>query len=116
MNAFIVGTSVLVVLPFYLSVMNIEDKTYSYETYSIVAPLYFGVMNVLAQFLARLYGSFRGYVATTILSVAFVFGLNMSLGTYPFKNTKERLQYLLRLLLGHAFAFLIVLRTISRMR
>lgn len=115
MNPFIVGTSILVVLPFYLRVMNIDNKHYSYELYSILAPLYFGLMNVLAYHLSLRYGSFRGYLLTTFISVAIVFSINLYSKMYPFTTSSQWLKYLARLLGAHGFTYLVVLRTLSRM-
>ena len=45
----IVGSSVFIYLHFLLSVQSVKKYTnYSYEQYSLVVPLYFGILNVIS--------------------------------------------------------------------
>ena len=54
-KAFVVGTSFIVVALFYLAVQNVNPKQrlYSYELYTIIAPLYFGVLNMVSLYVAN---------------------------------------------------------------
>ena len=53
LKSFIIASSFPIFFTFFLKVASIDDsiKNYSYETYTIIAPLYFGIMNVLATIL-----------------------------------------------------------------
>lgn len=52
-KAFITGSAYPVTLPFLARVSQLENKNYSYELYSLVAPLYLGLMNALSLLLAK---------------------------------------------------------------
>ena len=54
LRAFIIGSSFLVVLPFISKVASLDesDMNYTYKTYSFIAPLYLGVMNMVSLYLA----------------------------------------------------------------
>ena len=57
LKQFVIGSSYLIFLPFFLLVKNsLPEKTYSYYTYTITAPVYFGVWNVLSLVLAEYFG------------------------------------------------------------
>ena len=47
---FIAGANIIVVLPYYIAVNNLgENKNYDYYRYSLVAPFWFGLFNVLSN-------------------------------------------------------------------
>lgn len=56
-TSFVIGSSVPVFLPFFYAVGQYPDhiKRYSYKKYSILAPLYFGCMNVIATLIGQLF-------------------------------------------------------------
>lgn len=113
MNSFLIGSSVAIVVPLYLRVMTLENKNYSYELYSLVAPTYFGVMNVLASTLTRHYGRTKGYFLTTCLSVFIVFSVAYTTNSYPLTTLREWVLYLSRLVVIHGVIFMLVLRNIG---
>lgn len=53
--AFIIGSSYVVTLPFFLRVMNVKNKNYSYRSYTVIAPIYMGLMNMFALYLRNRY-------------------------------------------------------------
>ena len=112
---FVVGSSLPVVLPFYISVAGIQQKTYSYETYSIVAPLYFGCMNMLAGYLSKQVGIVKAYLYTTVLSICTVCSIVFVTDTYSFQTPEEWIRYVARISMFHTFTYMVVLRTLSRM-
>lgn len=52
LKSFIIGSSWPVFILFFSSVSNLKDKTYSYDFYSKIAPVYLGLMNVLSGMIA----------------------------------------------------------------
>ena len=54
LKQFVIGSSYLVFLPFYYAVHNYQPKkTYDYYKYTLVAPVWFGVWNVLSFIFAE---------------------------------------------------------------
>jgi hypothetical protein len=54
LRAFVIGSCCFVFLPYFYVVSNMkeEKRNYSYKYYSYLAPIFFGLMNVLSLFLA----------------------------------------------------------------
>ena len=54
LKQFVVGSSFLVFAPFYYAVQNNQPKkTYDYYTYTFIAPVWFGVWNIISLILAQ---------------------------------------------------------------
>lgn len=83
LKAFVVGSSFVTLLHFFLSVMKISEevRNYSYEDYTLIAPLYLGLMNMFGLWLARqlgltgewrylLIGLISGLIVATIATVS----------------------------------------------
>ena len=49
---FIIGSSILIILPFYYGVYHNTKKTYSYYNYTLLAPLWFGIFNIISLIIA----------------------------------------------------------------
>jgi len=53
LKEFIIGSSIMVVLPFYYMVYNYQPKkTYSYYLYTLAAPIWFGLWNIISLIIA----------------------------------------------------------------
>jgi hypothetical protein len=50
-EAFLIGTSLIVLLPFFLGIQLVPDlrSNIDFATYPIIAAFYFGMMNVFSQ-------------------------------------------------------------------
>ena len=48
----IIGSSIIVVLPFYYGTYYNKKKTYSYYSYTLAAPLWFGIWNIISLIIA----------------------------------------------------------------
>ena len=54
LKEFILGSSYLVFLPFYYTVYNSQSKkTYSYYQYTLAAPVWFGLWNIISLIIAE---------------------------------------------------------------
>ncbi len=109
LRAFVLGSSWLVFFPFFIKVAQIKDKNYSYETYTVLAPIYFGVMSMLALTLKQVFGFWGSYLFTGILSALIVFSLAYFTKAYPFTTSSEWGAYGVRLLLKHLVVFLSII-------
>jgi hypothetical protein len=54
LKGFIVGSSLPIFALFFYNVGKMKNINYSYEKYTLVAPLYFGIMTCLAQLTAEI--------------------------------------------------------------
>jgi hypothetical protein len=53
LRAFVIGSSVLVFLPYFLAVKSMVTKNFRYDNYTIYAPIGLGLFNVLSLVLAN---------------------------------------------------------------
>nr|QBK87544.1 MAG: hypothetical protein LCMAC201_04550 [Marseillevirus LCMAC201] len=110
-KSFVIGSSVLIVLPFYIAVMIIPERTFSLETYPIKVALYFGFMNILALLLGKLFNIslFKRLLLISFISVAIILGAITCNRAYIFESRKRWwLQYLL-VVAGHFFTYLVII-------
>ena len=57
LREFVIGSSILVLFPFlYKVAFYTPNKKFSYEHYSFLAPLWFGLWNVISLVIAEKYG------------------------------------------------------------
>ena len=125
LKSFTIGTSGLITLQHFLplalqSAENNKDVSSSatppFKEYSIVAPIYYGVMGMLALYIGKTFGlslSLRLFM-TSIISVVFVTLLNYNVSRKkyePYKSytTKEWLYYIIRNGSRHIIAFNLIM-------
>ena len=89
LKEFVIGSSVLVVIPFYYMVYYYQpNKQYSYYNYSLIAPLWFGIWNIISLIIAEkfnLSNKLRFFVIS-IMSLLSVF----IIAKFYYKKTKEQ--------------------------
>jgi len=105
---FIIGSSWPVFVPFFMKVMNIDDKVknYSYDKYTIIAPFYLGIMNVLSVYLSK---QFNWDLKQRLLYIGLISGILACViaklsNSYNFTN-KEWIIYFIKVMGKHIFAF-----------
>jgi len=103
---FIVGSSLPVVILHYFLVYYHKKKKYSYFTYSILAPLFLGLLNVLKHYLFKKV-TITEVLLFSILSANIVFSIAYSLDKYDFSK-KEWMIYYLRMNLLHFYIYNII--------
>ena len=89
---FIIGSSILVVLPFYYMVYNYQPKkTYSYYNYTFIAPLWFGIWNIISLLMAKYFklSNRLRYFIISIISLLFIF----IIARFYYNKTKEEWKF-----------------------
>lgn len=117
LRAFVLGTSALIVFPHYLAVANLDPSklNYTYESYTFIAPLYYGLMNVVSLYLALAFSLSRRqrYLLIGVVSPLLVASLAYIFKTYPFSPT-EWLWYAARLFGMHFLNWNIVVFSLDK--
>jgi len=112
LKSFIIGTSLPVSIHFYDAVANIkkEDRNYSYILYSFLAPLWFGLMNILSLYIADKWNlSSRGrFITISIISSLLIVLLAKLLNAYNYSNS-EWLSYYTTILVKHFLTFNVII-------
>lgn len=104
LRAFVIGSSFLVFLPHFLAVAGLDERklNYTYKQYTFVAPLYYGLMNMLSLFIALQFGlsSRQRYLLIGTLSPLIVISFSYTFQTYDYKGS-EWLKYGVGLFMKH---------------
>lgn len=91
-RAFVIGTSILVVLPHYFAVATADSSklNYTYEQYTFIAPLYYGMMNVISLYIALSLSLSRRerYLLIGVLSPLIVILFSHLMQTYSYTETE----------------------------
>ncbi len=107
LKSFIIGSSLPVVAPFYFAVLNIPERNFSYEYYTFIAPLFFGITNAISLYVAKLLGlSLRERLFLTGLITAIFVSVYITINkSYDFKTESRWYQQYLGLFIFHGIAF-----------
>jgi hypothetical protein len=112
LRAFIIGSSILVILPHFLAVAGLDETkmNYTYKQYTFVAPVYYGLMNMLSLYLALLLNlSIRQrFVLIGSLSPLIVIAFSYFSKTYKY-NEQEWIKYGIQLFIKHFLIWNIVI-------
>jgi len=87
LREFVIGSSIVVTLPFYYMVYHHQpNKQYNYYDYSLGAPLWFGLWNMIPLLISKKYGLSKrlGYLIVSILSYLCI----ISIATFTKKYVK----------------------------
>ena len=113
-RSFVIGASLPVVILFYIIVLNITNKNFSYEKYSIMAPLYFGIMNVISLYLANKFNlSLRNRLFFTSI-VSFILVIIFARMTKAYRNINWNMYYLSIIVL-HMFAYNFIIYNLEKL-
>lgn len=92
---FVIGSSCLVFFPFYYSVKNSQPKkTYSYYNYTLVAPIWFGIWNIISLIIAEYFNLSNRlrFLLISIISSLSIMCIAYNLKSYNFTKN-EWLKY-----------------------
>lgn len=108
LQSFIIGSSSPVFVPFLRRVAKIpeERRNYSYEDYSIIAPLYFGTTAALASVARNKFdlSLAQSLLIITIISIIFVLSFVNAVNAYNFSE-EEWNNYVMRIIIYHSIAY-----------
>ncbi len=89
LKAFVLGSSYLVFLPFFYTVKNSKSKqNYTYYQYTLVAPVWLGLWNVVSLIIANHFGLTKRlrFLIVSILSSLSIMCIAYFFKTYNFTN------------------------------
>jgi hypothetical protein len=117
LRAFVIASSILVVLPHFIAVARIDETkmNYTYEQYTIIAPIYYGLMNMISLYLALLLNlsSRQRYLLIGTISPLFVIFFSYFTGAYIY-DTNEWFKYGINLFIKHFLIWNVVVFTLDK--
>jgi predicted permease len=124
LTAFIIGTSIFVSLPHLLGFLSAKKgyHDYSFTTYLILAPLYFGIMSMLAVYISKKHNkSIReSLFITSLISILLVvslvyFILRKDYKPYKLYDNQGWMRYIFYNGLAHLFVFNVIISFIFQL-
>lgn len=116
LKQFIVGSSIPVIILFYIVVKNIKKKNYKYYEYTLIAPIWFGLWNVVSLIIAnKLNLKIRDrFLLISLISYFVIINFSKYFKYYSFTEKQWR-KYYLYLLLGYLFIWNFVIYNIENL-
>lgn len=117
LKAFIIGSCYPVFVLFFIGAQTIKDKNYDYGLYTIFAPLYLGIMNMIGLYLSTIYDfdlTTRFFI-TGLLSGSIVAIFATVTKSYSFENQCSWFKYYMVLILHHVLTFSIIVRLLTEL-
>jgi len=96
LTQFVVGSSYLVFAPFFYSVQQYTVKNYDYYHYTLVAPLWFGIWNIISLVIADMFNltmQKRFFIISIISSISIMIKATLS-KSYNFTKDEWNRYYL----------------------
>jgi hypothetical protein len=116
LRAFVIASSFLVFLPHFIAVAGLDETkiNYTYKQYTFVAPLYYGIMNMLSLYIALQFNlsNRQRYLVVGTLSPLIVISFSYIFKTYEYKGN-EWLQYGLGLFVKHFLIWNLIVYTLN---
>jgi hypothetical protein len=100
LKEFIIGSSYFVFLPFfYIVKYSTKEKNYSYYQYTLVAPVWFGIWNVISLIIAEYFGLSKRlrFLLISIISYLSILLIVSYFQTYKLSPVEWRKYYLSQL-------------------
>ena len=112
LRAFVIGSSFLVFLPYFLAVRQFDPKliNYRFAEYAFIAPVALGIMNMVSLFIANTFGLSRrvSLFLISVIAPMCVLLFAKFANMYNYKNAREWVNYTWKLILLYLFAWNIV--------
>ncbi len=111
LKQFVVGSSAIVFFPFYYAVHNNRpQKNYTYYKYTFLAPIWFGVWNIISLILADYFSlSLRmRFLLVSILSSLSIMTISTYFKTYNFTDAEWK-KYYIHIFLKYLFVWNIII-------
>ena len=114
LKQFLCGANIIVVFPYYLAVKYSKDKNYDYFPYTLVAPFWFGLWNILSFIVAKRFNLSltQRFLGVSIISAISVMCVSTYFNTYD--NTKEEwIKYYIGILIKYLLVWNLIIRTLE---
>ena len=116
LKSFVIGSSFPVFILFFIAVRKISNniKNYKYEDYTLIAPLYLGLMNMISLYLTKYFNlNVRTrYLIIGIISPLIVITFARLNNSYNYDNT-EWTRYSIYLMMKHFLIFNFIIYNIE---
>lgn len=117
LRAFVIGSSFLVFFPHFLAVASADEKelNYTYKQYTVVAPIYLGLINMISLFIATTFNLSRRvrYLLFGSVSPLIVVSFSYLFKTYNY-SYERWITYAVGLFIKHFAIFNIIIYSLDK--
>ena len=116
LKQFVVGSSFLVFFQFYYSAKNHQPKkTYDYYRYTLVAPIWFGLWNIISLIIAEKYklNFEKRFLLISFISALSIMIISTKLRSYNFTRN-EWYKYYVYILIKYLFTWNVIIKNIEK--
>lgn len=110
-KSFVIGSSALIFVPFYIGVSLIPQNEIDLQTYAIKVALYFGTMNALATYVGKKYdlSLIQRLKLVTTISILILWSILTIYQPYNFKTCSRWLLQYIVVAVAHIITFLFII-------
>ena len=114
---FIIGSSPVSWLPFFIALDNTSHRNFSLKWYPVIASLWFGIMSTLSFAVAQKWklSTSARYALVTAISALLVGMYATFGGFYTFETRVAWMKYYIVLLLLYAFTYFVTIGTLEKL-
>jgi len=110
LRAFVIGSSFLIFSPFlflFIQLIKPKEVSYSYLTYSFVAPISLGIMNVLSLYFQKIYhlSTENRFLTMSLFAPTFVLSFVLFMKLYHFTYPEKWILYIISLYFMYFFTW-----------
>ena len=116
LKQFIIGSSYLVFLPFYYAVYNSrKEKNYSYYNYTLTAPIWLGLWNVISLVLAEHFklSMRKRFLLVSVISSISIMCISTYFKTYNFTK-EEWIKYYIGIFIKYMIIWNVIVYNIEK--
>jgi hypothetical protein len=114
LKAFVIGSSFLVFLPYFIGVFLARTKNFTYSLYTFVGPIAMGIGNVLSLLIAQIFNLNidQRFLVFSLLSPTFVLTFGIIFKAY-IMNLTEWITYAIGLYILHFFTWNVTVKYLT---
>jgi len=114
-KSFIIGSSYPVFILYFYNVLINKNKNYSYENYTLIAPVFLGLLNAFGYYIKQKFelSQMQRFVITAILGASIVSFYATLTKSYNLTTQNEWFTYYIQILLLYLFVFGIIVNLLD---
>ena len=116
LKQFVIGSSIIPTIWYLFSVKNNDRKTYDYFNYSIVAPIWFGLWNMLSLYIAESHGldMNKRFLVVSILSAFAIMIIAKMMKSYDYTE-EEWMKYNVYIFIKYMIVWNLIIYNVERL-
>ena len=111
LKEFVIGSSIFTYFFFLVGAQYYtNERNYSYEKYSLIVPIWFGLFNVISKIYSNYFGLSNAERFISILIITYLLSVSIInyYESYNFKINRRKVYYYIMLLLAYIIAWIVI--------